>query len=523
MPKLTLENIGIKGIYPKQTLGTKGLFKSPEGMLSYGQNVNSNSDEYGNGYLTPGFGYASITGNANLTGLPVAGAYSVSSAARLYDMISGLAGATTQISRIKDIYAAGAPQLASNLGAGGNAYEFTIDHSSHTGLVLHDIINYNDGTNRIYFVGRDDTDKFIGYYAVGATNPTPTFATFTDSGGANTPFSLAARNILFIGDDDVLYMSKNNRAIVAVATPNTVLVNLKNNMLISGMYKFGNFMAITYSSDDSGIFGYTQLVNKGSSGIALWNYLDTTIDEFIPLYDVPYISAGITLQDGSLLVFGGKNNGTGIYLFTGSGFRKLINYVGGMPRSKHAVALDREGRVVWITSDGYLMRYNVQTGILDNLSTFTSTDSQASILISLTPDTSDTFAVSHMVTTVETISIIDEANFVGSTSDTNLSAVGITPLTSLPANSRVSKMTVYFKENLATGDKVRFRLMKNGRTDDVSTIGTTDFLVDGAIGFKEFTIGDANINSFAIEITWQMANNNGTAPAIDRIEIEWDK
>lgn len=519
MPKsIVFENIGAKGIHPKQTLGTKGLFKAPDGMLSYGQNVNSNSDEYGNGYLTPGFGYSSITGNTNLTGLPIGGAYSTISAQRNYDMISGLAGNTDRISRIKDIYASGNPQLAANLGAGGTDYELTVAHSGHASTVLHDIINFNDaGTNEIYVTGRDATDKWLAEYPAGATNPTITFTTFTDTAGGS------AKNWLFVGDDDKLYMSKNNRTIVEKTALDTALVNLKVGYLITGMYKYGNYMAITYATNDEGIFGITQRVNKGSSGIALWNYLDTTIDEYIPLPDISYISAAINTIDGNLLVFGGKNNGTGLYLFTGSGFRKLIHYVADMPRSRHAVALDREGRVVWITADGYLMRYNIQTGILENLSTVTSTDSQASILISLTPSTTDTFAVSHMVTTVETISLIDEANFVGSTSDTNLSAVGITPLTSLPANSRISKMTVYLKENLATGDKIRFRLMKNGRTDDVSTIGTADFSVDGAIGFKEFTIGDANINSFAIEITWQMTNNNGTAPAIDRIEVDFAK
>src|SRR3954463_2212438 len=94
-----------RGTQAPAQIGTVILKPTSEHRLSYSQNIDVQTNEYGSGVVLPGPALVTLTDNAEFTGVPFLRLLYTSSSSNigwLY-MAEGLLGATNKIRRIKDV------------------------------------------------------------------------------------------------------------------------------------------------------------------------------------------------------------------------------------------------------------------------------------------------------------------------------------------------------------------------------------------------------------------------------------
>src|SRR5687767_7055342 len=123
-----------RGIQPPAKIGTVILKPTNENKLSYAQNVDIQTDEYGGRVILPGPALVTLTNNSELTGVAWLRQFfglSTSPLGYLY-VGEGLLGNTNRIRRIVDVEAGETPSLdASN--------SLTVTHTAHSNVVLEDL------------------------------------------------------------------------------------------------------------------------------------------------------------------------------------------------------------------------------------------------------------------------------------------------------------------------------------------------------------------------------------------------
>lgn len=506
-----------KGIQYPPTLGTLILKETANGKLAYGQNVDSSNDEYGVGAITPGPFSTNLSNNSDLTGIPAISQFYGSSASvigYLYFAQSVL-GTEGVIRRVKDI-GTGVPSVDTS----GNMV--VPSNRTVTDMCLRIDTPGSGSDPKIYVSAKDGSNCYLYKF-------TPNAAGFPTLSSAISTQSISLRpTILVTGSDNNIYwIGKNhvNSISTADAFTQDALVNLLPlNAYASAACDWNTQLVVAYSTDEPGDLIASRNA-AGRSGIVLWDYISSNFSKRI---DAPcrYISAVLVDTTGNLIIFGGVDEGkTSIYSFNGYGFNLIYSYIGDMPRSRHAIQFDGQGRLVWITLNGQVCRLDTKNGLFDHLHTLPVDVGTAGILAkgngSAGIPADFIVAGGNQLNGVYYI----KRMYFGSYSGDGGGADGVTtPLAvsgiyNLPHNSTITRITWHLTRPLASGEKVILQVYQNG-SSTATTYSTLDYSVDGAVSGKRETLTLPDLNNFSLGVIWKMSDNS-TAPAVSSAEVEY--
>lgn len=506
-----------KGIQFPAKLGALVLKMTGEGLASSAQNVDTQNDEYGNEVSVPGPGLTTIGSNSELTGVPFAKLFFGSSLLNkgyLY-FLQGVLGTATIIRRVKDILSGSTP-VVDTTGS------MTADHGpSHANQKLIDILFRADGSgnNYAYVAGKDDTDTWVMKFDPSQANPSlsDVAANVNFTGGYSDQF-------LVLGDDKNIYWIGKNR-VSSIDTADAYTVSKLANGLPPDLYascgaNWNKQLLVGCSTDAFGDFA--RRLSAGSSAIIVWDYVSPSFSNRIPA-PCRYISAIIPAPDGTCLVFGGIDEGkSSIYEFTGYGFRLLTSYIGDMPRSRHNVDFDSQGRILFNTVDGQICRYDKTSGRFEHLGTISTGSSAGGILAKLigSPVGNEFIVASGSGATY----LMKRVNFGSYIGDGDaLDGINTPKRTSgteiLSPKSTISAISIFLGKSLAFGEKIEVRLYKNGDTN-YTVYMTLSYTDDGAIAMKRTAKVVSEVNTYNIEVAWKMADGATTAPPVNYALVE---
>lgn len=507
-----------KGVHFPPKLGTAILKPTAEGKAAYSQNVDISNDEYGNGALVPGPALTTIGNNSELTGVPAVRQFygqSNSSVGYLH-FGQSLLGTKTVIRKIKDVTSGSTPTI-------DTTGSMTVNHGpDHTNQEIVDMVLRPDssGTASIYIAGKDDTDTWVQTFV--GSQPSPTLSSITTN--ANFTGGLTSQFLVYSSYDNNIYWIGKNR-VSSIDTSNSVTVSALALGLPLGAFAtcgadWQQQLAVAYSNQQFGNFSLRQA--GGSSGIALWDYVSPGIIRNVPA-PCRYISALVPAPDGSLLVFGGVDEGkSSIYSFSGYGFSLITQYIGDLPRSRHSVDFDAQGRIVWQTVEGQLCRYSLTTGIFEHLGSITTGSSAGGILAKgIGSPAGNEFFVASGTGSTYTLKKVQFGSYVGDGggSDGITTPLAISGIQTLPQGSNIQAISLHLAKSLESGEKLEVRVYANGSTN-YTTYMTMDYAVDGAISSKRETLTLPDINSFSLAVAWKMTDGATTAPPVLAAEVE---
>lgn len=493
-----------KGLQFPASLGTLMLKETAVGRLAYAENVDSFNDKYGNGVITPGPSLQPINNTSVLTGVPFAKAFYGSSA---FDIgfiwfLEGISGIKNIIRRIKDVVSGSSPSIDTT-----SSTFLTATHNSHLNPTLTDIIFRPDSSNNwMYVTGKDDSDVWVQKFQGGSPAPNLSLiATNTDFvDGLTDPF-------LVLGADNNLYWIAQRRVSVIDTSDNysplALLEGLPIETYASAGVDWNQTLVVAYSTDAFGDFG--RRFSAGHSGVIIWDYSSDAFNKRIPA-PCRYISVLVPLPNGNLICFGGIDEGkSSIYEFTGFGFNLLYSYIGDLPKSRHSIEFDGQGRILFHTADGKFCRFDIQNQIFDVLG---NTDSQGGMLAKAigSPTGNEFLLASGPNYTVKTTVF---GNFVGN-------ARAISGIQTVPFQSSLNNMTWHLTRPLESGQKVSLLVYRNSSSTPEEW-SVMDFSIDGAIVSKNETKTFPKTNNFSLEVLWELPDNQSTAPAVLPVEVEY--
>ena len=514
-----------QGIQYPPKLGTLILKKTSNGKLAYAQNLNSASDEYGIGAATPGPFLRTLANQNKLTGVPwlrkYFRAFPVTDGFLYY--VQGLRGnKQATLNRVKQVVSGQTPEIDTAIagGLGADISTFFSPHNGHTNvrIVEMEFRPDSNGNYYLYISLTDDTDCWIVKMDIGSgglsTSIVATNGNFTGGFTAMFPVLGADNNIYWIG--------KNRVSVIDTSDVYTVF-GLQNGLPLGTYASCGidwnNQLVVAYSSEAFGDF--SARLTGGSSGIILWDYVNANYNKKVPA-PCRYISALVTDPNGNLLCFGGRDEGkSSIYEFTGYGFNLLYTYIGDLPRNRHAIEFDSEGRIVWQTADGQICRYDRNRQVFDHLGTMPTDQSTGGLLAKGIgfPAGNEFFAGSGD-TNGYYLSAVDFANFNGDESGQGASAsMGVAGIIDVPDDTTIASINWHLNRPLREGEKIVGLIYENGNDTPTESV-VMDFAVDGAITSKKTTDPIPEINNFALGFVWKMPDGNPTAPPITSADVE---
>jgi len=517
MPKLQLTFD--KGILKPANIASTILRPTPAGFSSYAQNIDVQSDEFGQFQILPGPALNTITNNSELTGVPHTRARLLGISSAGFDKIlftEGILGAANVVRMVEDVETGGAPQIKASTSVSAT-------HGGHSTPTIQDIDVHNGLT--LVAVGVDATDVWI--QKSDCTSGAPGAFSLVDTATISADSLSSTDHRLILGDDGNYYISCNKRPTAYLlklasdlTTVTAQIFTIPRGKQTTALGKYQTYLAIAYGEISTNAFTNRNVAQE--SGIILWAYDSTT--QYVR--DIPcpanYISAIVKDPSGNTLVFGGKNDGrTTIYQFTGFGFEPLYSYIGEMPRSRHSIDFDSQRRIIWTTADGQILRFDPLSGKFDHLGSITTGSSAGGILIKLLGLGNDFLATAGSGSTY-TMKKVVFGNYIGdgASSDTINTPLIISGNQSLPAKSIVKNINIKLNRNLVTGEKIEVRFYKNGSTT-AATYGSLSYATDGAIGAKTIRYMIQGVNEFAFGFAYKMSDNQTTAPAIVSAEVEY--
>lgn len=513
------------GLQQPAKIGSVVLRPTGQGKLSYAQNVDSSNDEYGDGTITPGPKLANITGNGELTGVPLAatGSYYDNNTDGFIYIVQGLLGAAKNvIRRIKGVTSSGTPTIEA---ADADTPATYTDLAYLTDTLLFQETSGN--AVKVLLTGWSSTANGtnsgkIGY--IQAANGSNSVTDISASGGYINGFE----PLLMIGDDKFPYWTQNGYTLARVAKDLSGIAtafSLRRNQTMCALGKFQQYAAIAYFEDSSPIEGFNKRKIGGQTGLLLWNYIDTAFFERDIPFPNNYISAIVQDLSGNTLVFGGLDQGkTTLYMLTGSGFTPLVSYVGDMPRNRHSVDFDAQGRVLWQTCNGQILRYDQVSEKLDHLASIACDAGAGGILKRLQGTTND-FMVAAGTGSTYTLKVLTFGSYIGdgdAGTDNITTPLAISGQQFMPApNATISAITLHLTKPLATSEQVKLRVYANGSTTPTDYMDM-EFAVDGAISSKRVANSLPDINNFALGIAWKQTDALATAPPVVFAEVEYE-
>lgn len=507
MPKLQISFSG--GIQKPAKLGTVILKPTSENKLSYAQNVQSDSLEYGDGVTVPGPAVVSLTNNSEVTGVPIMYGKSQNGDAIL--IIEGELGATNIARSIHQVTDGSTPEIQSGESE-------TITHSGHSSVVLRDLTIRD---TQMYLLGEDATDGWVKKDEF--TGGTPSFSDV----GTLTSYVSGVSKIYKASDNNIYVL--HGKIVDQFDTSDTKTdsaFTLPTGYIGTEMEEWNELMVFAYHVGD--FTGIANRKEKGRSGIVLWNFIST--NNFVR--DVPcpsnYISAMIRKPDGNLVVFGSQRSGiTTIYLFTGFGFNEQYSYTGEPPRNRHSVDFDNEGNLFWQTLDGQICKYNFEKRDFTHLTSITASSGYGGIFTSLLGGTGNEWlAGAGTDASPDTFEIarLTNGNYIGdddASADAFNTPLAISGQKFLSQDSTITAITLYANRDMSSGEKVVLRFYKNGNT--TSTDYTEmEFAVDGAINSKRKVLSIAGVSNFSLGIAYKQLDNAATALPIFSAVVEYE-
>lgn len=515
-----------QGIQKPAKLGTAIQKLAAKGSFAYAQNVDSQNDEYGNGAITPGPAQTSVTNNSQLTGVPFiyAKLSSVLAGFEFVIFFEGLLGATNKIRTLLGFKDGGTPSISTGASASKTVPHNDASHNDtgHTGIVIEDVAAIGD---ILVIVGYDNTDVFVMQWDIDSTGSDLSLdftklIQMTTLGGDRIKVHHVIR-----ATDGSFYLNKTAyptntlvRILSDLTTVTSPVLTLPPEHYVTCFQNFRKNLLVAWTPTGQGEF--TNRTVGGKSGVLIWNLTDPSYTDD---YECPanYISAMVQIPDGNLLVFGGVNEGRStLYEFTGFGFRELVSYIGDLPRSKYAVDFDEQGRVIWITADGQVCRYDLVHDVFDHLYTVPTASDAGGILTKFN-DIADFIASGGSGSTYLMKKIVfgTYAGDGAAAVDDTTTPVAFSGLQVLPPKSSITAITLNLAKSLVSGEKVEVRIYKNGSTT-YDVYMTLDFSVDGSVSSKREAKTMPEINSYTLAVAWKMADGSATVPPVVSALVE---
>lgn len=514
------------GIQFPPVLGSLILKPASRGKLAYAQNVDSMSDEYGNGVITPGPALNLIANNNKLTGVPWLKQYfrAFPGTDGYIYYVQGLLGSKKAVlNRVMQVVSGQTPQIDTSLagGLGADISTFFSAHSGHTNTEIVDMVLRPDalGNYFLYIALKDDTDTWVARMDIGNGSLSTTIIAQNNNftGGFTSQF-------LVLGSDNNLYWIGKSR-VSSIDTSDTYTVFALTNSLPLGTYAscgvdWNTNLVVAYSTDAFG--GFDNRLGGGHAGVIIWDYSNANFQKNVPA-PCRYISTLVVDPSGNLLCFGGLDEGkTTIYEFTGYGFNPLYSYVGDMPRSRHSVEFDGLGRIVFTTADGQLCRYDRASGIFDHLgSVDTDSDGGGLLAKAIGFPTGNEFIIGSGQGTTYKMEIVSFGSFQpNDPADPTSAPLAVSGIQQLPYGSAIDGITWYIARPLAVGQSVSLLVYVNGNPVPI-VYSTMDFAKDKAITSKRETKTLTNVNNFSLGILWNTPTVLTSAPGVLPAEVEF--
>ena len=508
-----------KGIQFPPKLGTLILKPTGEGKAAYAQNVDISNDEYGNSCVVPGPALTTIGSNSELTGVPFIRVFygdNIVPYGYLY-FGQGILGTQTVIRRIKDIISGSTPVI-------DTTGSITASHSGHANPVLVDMVfRPTAGTTSgesIYVAGKDDTDTWVQKFTAGTASPS------LSAIAANTNFTGSYVNqfMVFSSFDNNIYWIGKNRVdsidVSDVHTVNKLALGLPVGAYATCGADWQQQLVVAFSNEAFGDF--TRRKSGGKAGVVLWDYVSPGIIRNIPA-PCRYISALVNAPDGSLLAFGGVDEGkSSIYSFTGYGFQLITQYIGDMPRSRHSVEFDGQGRIVWQTADGQICRYDRTSGVFEHLGSITTGSSAGGLLAKMVGSpTGNEFVAASGSGSTYTAKKVQFGSYIGDDagSDGITTPLVVSGIEVLPQGSNIQAISLHLAKSLQSGEKVELRIYPNGSTS-YTTYLTMSYNIDGSVSSKREALTLPDINSFSLAVAWKMTDGSSTVPPVMSADVE---
>lgn len=509
-----------KGIFPPARLGSTQIKPGADGFAGYAQNIDTENDEYGAGAVTPGPALTQDTNNSVLTGTPhVAAKFmfldGVITTRKIY-LAEGSLGATDYIRSVTNF--ATTPSLGS--GAGN---DLQITHAGHASVRIDDMVLNYDSVNlaQLVMVGVDATDQWI--------------QRTSDSLGALSVIQVITsqrfteHKLLLAKTDNKIY--GNRRSALPIiwslsndyATYTATAFNMPTRHFPTAFFEYGNFIGIAWTDLGTGQFARRTL--GGRSGIIIWNRVDTNLYEKDVVCPVSYISAVVQSPAGNYLVFGGVDQSkVTIFEFTGFGFTPFFNYIGDLPRSRHSIDFDVQGRMLWITADGQICRLDLTTKKFDHLGSITTGSDAGGMLTKLLGDSNDDFIVSSGTGSTYTLRHIQFGSYLGdgdNAADQVTTPLIISPQKQLPRRGTIKSIRLNLSRNLASGDKMELRVYTNG-SSTATVYGTISFANYGAVASVIVRANIPDVYNICVGVAWKMTDGGATAPVVLNAVVNYE-
>lgn len=273
---------------------------------------------------------------------------------------------------------------------------------------------------------------------------------------------------------------------------------------------------------------FSERNGSGQSRIYFWDIANNPTGNFLNTFvNSPshYISVLHTDLSGNLFAFGGVDEGrTTIYQWNGYGFDSIFSYIGDMPRNRHSVTFDSIGRLIWMTCNGQLCRYNVKTDIFEHLNTL-GAGSFGGIVGVLQGAVGEDFIHSEAASAISaTIGIVSLRQFTGDGggADSSATPLMISGLQNVPQKSIITNVIVSLQKALINTEKLEVRLYgQNYPATAYTVLGTLDFANDGAIASKQVRSLAYNNDLMSLGIAWKATASSTTAPGVISAEIQY--
>ena len=302
---------------------------------------------------------------------------------------------------------------------------------------------------------------------------------------------------------------------------------------ITAMGEWNNLLVVATNNEPPGDF--TRRNGGGSSRVFFFDVVNNPTSGFKPNFvNSPshYISVLFTDLTGNLLAFGGVDEGRStIYQYNGYGFIPLFSYIGDLPRNRHSVCYDAQGRLMWQTAAGQICRLSAtqviavseeeQASGFENMGfTATSTGGIVTNLQALGYD----FLVSGGTGLYNMRVTGGVFTGTGSTYGTN-TPVAISGLQDFPHNSIIRNVTVYLNKALQSGESLDVNLYSNESTDFLvgKNIGSLNYANDGAVATKNIRTLQTGIDTAAFGVAWTTSNGTTTVPGLLKMDVTYNE
>lgn len=512
-------------------IGTVVLRPTLPGTISYAQNVEMENDEYGHAVVLPGPALVTIGSNSELTGVPIARQpYALPSSNIGYIWFvegrpDGTNGARNILRRVKDVEAGETPSIDTT-GA------ITIDHSAHANEVIDDIVSVvtSGGDQKMVIVGKDDTDQFLMHFTPAGSASQTNITTFTSTSTYEHKMIFASDNAIYGSrcpteyNGNIIWRLAND-----LSTFTATALDLPVGLGTTALAEWQNGrMAIAVHT--AGPYTFSMRKGGGKSLIFKWNFYanDPSYEGSPVSCPSRYISAMVNDPGGDLIVFGGVDKGRStLWLYTGYGVRKILSYIGDLPRSNHSIDFDEEGRINWLTADGQWLRYDRTTGVFSHLATVTTSGSAGGILTrAVGGSVGNDFILASGASTTYTMKRVVFGSYIGDGD----SADGVTtPLViSEPAkfNTRVkiNHIELIMRGGLVADDNLELRLYKNGNSTAIAygadINSTNDGIVVSSVRREQ---AEVDVSMAHVGVAFKATDARATSPGVIEAIIDYDE